>query len=182
MFKLKKRLLLMISVAFFVAITCFIVLTGNYSAYAATTNSDESFNFTLVTDGAGEQHYSVAIKPAIKPNVEIVIIPEMYNGLYVEEIANNGFMSCANLTKVVLPTSIKKIGNNAFMNCAKLERVGLPSVESIGMNAFSMCPKLDRIFIPQTVKSVGANILRNNSNTIYVQKSEEEISSEWQST
>lgn len=166
----------------FLSIIAIVFLSTGITAFAAEIEDSSSYNFTIVTSSEGEQSYSVAIKTSAKPTVETVIIPNTYNGLPVTEIANNGFMSCANLKKVVLPTTLKKIGNNAFMNCAKLERISLPSIESIGMNAFAMCSMLDRTYIPNTVKSVGANIFRNNSNTVYVQSSAAEVNSEWQST
>jgi len=169
----------MIAVLFLSIISVVLLSTGT-TVFAAGIEDLSNFNFTILTSSAGEKSYSIAIKTSAKPTVETVIIPDTYNGLPVTEITNNGFMSCANLKKIILPISLKKIGNNAFMNCAKLERISLPSVESIGMNAFAMCPKLDRTYIPNTVKSVGANIFRNNSNTVYVQSSAAEVDSQWQ--
>lgn len=159
-----------------------VALSNKAVVKADGIESAESYTYSIVTNSKGEESYSVAIKSTAKPSVEIVVIPETHEGLKVTEIANNGFMSCANLKKVILPTTIEKIGNNAFMNCAKLERISLPSVESIGMNAFAMCPLLDRMYIPSSVKTVGANILRNNANTLYIQSSEEKVNSEWQTT
>lgn len=183
MLKTKKHSLIIgfITLIIFAAIGIASLFVTNVT-YAASIENTDNLNFTIVTGSGGEQSYSVAVKAAAKPTVETVIIPDTYNGLPVTEIANNGFMSCANLKKAVLPTTVKKIGSNAFMNCAKLERISLPGIESIGMNAFAMCPLLDRTYIPNTVKSVGANILRNNSNTVYVQSSIDEVNSEWQST
>ncbi|MCM1439741.1 MAG: leucine-rich repeat domain-containing protein, partial [Roseburia sp.] len=179
--KFTNILIGMIIILFMSIAGVLISVTGT-TAHAAETETTDHCNYTIVTDSNGEQGYSVAIKPAAKPSTEVVVIPDTYNGLPVIEIANNGFMSCTNLKKVVMPTSLRKIGNNAFMNCAKLDRVMLPCVESIGMNAFAMCPQLDKAFIPSTVKSVGANIFRNNSNTVYVQSSAEEVNLNWQST
>lgn len=181
----KKFLIGLLAVFFLSIIAIVFLLTGTATGTTASAegieNSD-SYTYSLVTNSDGEESYSVSIKASVKPTVETVIIPDTYNGLDVTEIANNGFMSCANLKKVILPTTLKRIGNNAFMNCAQLERISLPAIESIGMNAFAMCPKLDRTYIPNTVKSVGANILRNNSNTVYIQSSAAEVDTEWQST
>ncbi len=166
----------------FLVVAIFSLINLASVVYAETSADTNSYNFTLITNENGEQSYQVDIKATAKPTLETAIVPETYNGLNVTQIANNGFMSCEKLTKVVLPKTIKKIGNNEFMNCQQLERLGLPAVESIGTNAFALCSKLDRMFIPKSVKTVGANILRNNENTVYIQSSEDEINSQWQST
>lgn len=169
---------------FFVSFAiCFVIFMHNVSVVNATENlSQDKLQFTLITDANGEKSYKVAIKSTAKPSAETIIIPNTYNDLPVTEIADNGFMSCAKLTRVVLPTTIGKIGNNAFMNCQKLERVGLPAVTSIGNNAFALCPLLDRLFIPTTVTSVGTNILRNNANKVYVQSTIDFVNEKWQSS
>lgn len=183
MMKTKRMYLLLVAIAILIiAVTGIIYLSGSKIAHAAAIDNTDDYNFSIVSNENGEQSYSVSIKAAAKPSAETVIIPNTYNGLFVTEIANNGFTSCVNLKKVVLPTTIKKIGNNAFMNCAKLERISLPSIETIGMNAFAMCPTLDRIYIPNSVKTVGANILRNNANTVFIQSQADEVNAGWQST
>lgn len=182
MLKTKRHALIAAVITFIIATICLVSLFTANVAYAEDIEKLDNFNFTLLTNADGEQSYSVSIKATAKPTVEVAIIPETYNNLPVTEVANNGFMSCAKLKKVVLPTTIKKIGNNAFMNCAKLERIALPSIESIGMNAFAMCPLLDRVYIPNSVQTVGANILRNNANTVFIQSSAEYVGAEWQST
>ena len=46
-------------------------------------------------------------------------IPETYQGKAVTGIRAQAFHSCANLTSVVIPSSITSIGDNAFYNCRK---------------------------------------------------------------
>ncbi len=101
------------------------------------------------------------------------------NGLPVTEIADGGFMSCAKLKTVILPTYIRKIGKNAFANNASLQRVNLSRVKNIEANAFAMCPLLDKLFIPNSVENVGATILRNNAKSIYVQNSLNDVQTKW---
>lgn len=152
------------------------------SAKAEIISDEEDFTFTLVTNEAGESSYKIALRPAMRPYAEDVVIPETYKGLPVTEIATGGFMSCVNLRRVFLSENVETIGNNAFINCTNLQYVGLPNVETIGANAFAMCTSLKRLYIPATVQSVGANILRNNQNAVYIQNSEEEVSQLWDST
>ncbi len=154
---------------------------GAQPAHAETYNSADDYNFTLVTDSDGNSSYKVAIQATLRNSVTVAVVPDTYNGLPVTELANNAFMSCKLLTKVVLPKSITKIGNNAFINCSRLKLVHMPNVESIGATAFSMCSSLDRLYIPKTVKSVGANILRNNAKTVYVQSAAEDLGEGWSS-
>lgn len=152
------------------------------TARAETYGSEGDYTFTLVTDGEGNSSYKVAIKTTLRNTVTVAIVPDAYNGLPVTELANNAFMSCKNLTKVVLPKSVTKIGTNAFINCSQLKAVHMPSVEEIGATAFSMCSSLDRLYIPKTVKKVGANILRNNAKTVFVQSAAADLGDGWSST
>ncbi len=152
------------------------------TASAAGVEPYENLNFTQVTDGEGNKSYSVGIKAAFRPTAEIVIIPETYQDLPVTAISNNGFMSCKKLERVLLPQSIRQIGNNAFMSCPLLKRISIPNVETIGANAFANSTGLKDLFIPKSVTYVGAYALRNYANTVYIQKNEEDISRQWDSS
>lgn len=179
----KQRNLIVCILVSLVLLAGIILLIPNIkSANAETIESNDKLNFTQITNEDGELSYKVAVKPAYRSSVEFIVVPETYNGLAVTEVAANGFVSCAKLTKVILPETVRVLGINAFMNCAKLKFVSMPCVESIGTNAFGMCMALDRLFIPETVMEVGSNILRNNSNTVYVQSSVEVIDIMWSST
>lgn len=136
------------------------------TAFAAADESSPDFVFTLITNENGEQEYKVALDATERPTVEKIIIPDTWNGLPVTEIADGGFMSCAKLKTVILPSYIRKVGKNAFANNASLQRVNLSQVKDIDANAFAMCPLLDKLFIPDSVENVGATILRNNANSI----------------
>ncbi len=152
------------------------------TAHAETYDSEGDYTFTLVTDAEGNSSYKAAIKTTLRNTATIAIVPDTYNGLPVTELANNAFMSCKKLTKVVLPKSVTKIGTSAFINCSQLKAVHMSGVVEIGATAFSMCSSLDKLFIPKTVKKVGANILRNNANTVLVQSAAEDLGDGWSST
>ena len=179
--KQKKLLICILALLFLVASA--ILLTNNImKAKADDNNLTSDFNFTQITNSAGEPAYKVALNSAAKVSAETIIVPNTYEGLPVTEIADNGFGASSKLTVVALPSSIEKIGNNAFANCKVLKHVSMPKVKTIGNNAFAMCPSLERMYFPQSITSVGTNILRNNSNEIYIQRSENEISNLWNST
>lgn len=56
---------------------------------------------------------------------------------YVEEIAREAFRNNAELTKVIIPPSVKKIGIRAFFGCSNLVAVnGLEGLEQIEATAF----------------------------------------------
>lgn len=182
--KTTKILFLSFLVTFFVAVACLLGLSYQpaNTASAATIESYDNLDFKSVTNADGSQSYSVSLKVAYRKTAEHVVVPNTYNGFPVTEIAASGFMSCTKLIKVTLPKSVVTIGKNAFMNCTSLEHIAMPGVETIGDNAFAMCTKLERLYFPLSVKSVGSTILRNNSNTIYLQGSQDEIDKLWSST
>lgn len=164
----------------------FIISVSVNSVYAAPAvysdaENESKYTFTEVIDEEGNSSYKIALRTALRASIQVVVVPDNYNGKTVTEIASNGFMSCAKLKKVVLPKSVKKIGKNAFINCKVLEKIALPGVEYIEDNAFSMCSSLNNVFIPKTVNYVGTTAFRNNSNRLYVQKSAAEVENEWSS-
>ncbi len=178
----QKNIIICILVALFLSVGILILTPKAKIAGAETMAPNDNYNFTQVTNEDGETSYKVAIKPAYRSQVEFVVVPETYRGKPVTEVAANGFMSCAKLTKVILPSTLKAVGNNAFMNCLKLKHVSMPNVEKIGSNAFGMCSSVERLFIPNSVTEVGSNILRNNANKVYVQSSAEVVNNLWSST
>lgn len=164
----------------------FIISVSVNSVYAAPAvysdaENESKYTFTEVIDEEGNSSYKIALRTALRASIQVVVVPDNYNGKTVTEIASNGFMSCTKLKKVVLPKSVKKIGKNAFINCKVLEKIALPGVEYIEDNAFSMCSSLNNVFIPKTVNYVGTTAFRNNSNRLYVQKSAAEVENEWSS-
>lgn len=73
-----------------------------------------------------------------------------------ESIHDYAFANIAELTKVVLPSTVKAIGNYAFYYCKNLESVTLrEGVESIGQYGFSYCNVLSDIKLPSTLKTLG---------------------------
>lgn len=166
----------------------FIISVSVNSVYAAPAvysdaENESKYTFTEVIDEEGNSSYKIAIRSALRTSLKVAIIPETYNNAPVTEIANNGFYMCTKLEKVYIPKSVIKIGKNAFYKCKALDIVLMPhNINSIGEKAFSDCSSLDRLFIPNSVNNVGASAFNNVEAKLYIQKSREQVSSEWEST
>lgn len=187
--KLKRRNLVIVLIVLIIAmIGSFIISVSVNSVYAAPAvysdaENESKYTFTEVIDEEGNSSYKIAIRSALRTSLKVAIIPETYNNAPVTEIANNGFYMCTKLEKVYIPKSVIKIGKNAFYKCKALDIVLMPhNINSIGEKAFSDCSSLDRLFIPNSVNNVGASAFNNVEAKLYIQKSREQVSSEWEST
>lgn len=70
-----------------------------------------------------------------------VEVPNSLGGCPVTKIGPNAFDSCAGITTINLPETVREIGKEAFRACAGLEAVYLPpAVKAIGADAFAGCP------------------------------------------
>lgn len=66
--------------------------------------------------------------------------------LNVTEIGDSAFFGCRALSRVTLPSSLKRIGSHAFGSCAALTDISIPSgLTDIGDSPFSSCSKLNYI-------------------------------------
>ncbi len=73
----------------------------------------------------------------------------------VEEIGQNAFSYCKNITEVDIPDSVTEIGIYAFDYCTSLTDVNIPnSVTEIGIYAFYKCSGLTDVNIPESVKYI----------------------------
>ena len=64
----------------------------------------------------------------------------------IEEIGDQAFFGCSNLSSVALPESISKIDLEAFLGCSSLTSLTIPKgVVTIGQGAFSGCSKLSKL-------------------------------------
>ena len=69
----------------------------------------------------------------------------------VETIIDSAFRSCASVTSIEFPDSVKSIKQNAFLSCtnAKSIRFGDNSkLESIAIGAFNWCSNLSMVYLP----------------------------------
>lgn len=85
-------------------------------------------------------------------NLTSIIIPES-----VTVIPDQCFHSCHSLSNIILHDKIKTLGNYAFQAC-NLTSISLPNkLTSIGSDCFSMNSKLTDITIPNSVRTIGQN-------------------------
>lgn len=76
----------------------------------------------------------------------------------VRYIGRRAFEACIGLTSVTIPNSVRSIGESAFSDCTSLTSVTIPnSITSIGQNTFYNCRKLKSITIPYPVTNIGVN-------------------------
>ncbi|MBR2971287.1 MAG: leucine-rich repeat protein [Clostridia bacterium] len=120
----QKRLLFAIITVLFVGVISATLLT------ACEDNADytEGLKFTINEDRAS---YSVAgIGDATDTDI---VIPSVYNGKPVTEIALSAFSERTEITSVVVPYSVTTIGNSAFSYCDSLKSVTISNrVTKIG--------------------------------------------------
>ena len=97
-----------------------------------------------------------------------IVIPSVYNGKPVTEIAEEAFKGKTDITSVKIPDSIVTIGVNAFSECFRLENVLFgdnSQLTSIGAGAFSgaidRCSALTEITIPSSVIVIGERAFMN---------------------
>ena len=77
-----------------------------------------------------------AAKTSISGQIEVPSHVRKGTVVYiVNEVADDGFKDCSEMTSITLPETIKTISSGAFVNCTKLTNMAIPSsVESIEAN------------------------------------------------
>ena len=112
--------------------------------------------YTINTNGEITPVTIFNIKSAMINNPNAKISLDLSNTTGLQEIDNEAFSECYNLTNIILPNSITTIGDSAFHNCYNLKSIIIPySVTSIGDSTFSDCSSLKSITIPNSVTSIG---------------------------
>ncbi|MGF7108529.1 leucine-rich repeat protein [Treponema pedis] len=95
-----------------------------------------------------------------KPKGKLVIPRNIY-GKDIENIGENAFKDCTDLTEVVIEEGIKTIGKNAFSGCKELLKITIPNtVTKIVEQVFFQCKKLASIELPK-VTEIGDRAFAN---------------------
>lgn len=121
------------------------------------TKPDRKMVFCLAGNPAGTftvpQGIAVIGERAFTIAAEItkIILPDS-----VREIEREGFSSCGNVEEIVFSPGLETIGERAFYNMTGLKEIVLPEgLAVIGDEAFAGCSGLAEILIPESVESIG---------------------------
>ena len=69
----------------------------------------------------------------------------------IQEIGENSFKNCKNLTSITIPDSVTNIARFAFYNCENLHTAGLDVLETVPYCAF-MFADLETLELPNAVR------------------------------
>ncbi len=68
----------------------------------------------------------------------------------IDVIAENTFIDCISVRKIIVSEGVKAIDSFAFSECTALEEVVLPeSVTQIGLSIFFQCRNLKKVVVPE---------------------------------
>jgi hypothetical protein len=71
-------------------------------------------------------------------------------------VADYAFLSCKNLTSLILGNSVRTIGDRAFYGCENMNSINFPdSLTSIGYSAFFGCSSLTSVDLSYSITTIG---------------------------
>lgn len=138
-----------------------LTIPNTLTGFNGNTFGDYLTNITVKEDNpnyvkVGKVLYTKDKKEVVLAEKDLAGELTIENG--AETVNDYAFANVAELTKVVLPSTVKAIGNYAFYYCKNLENVTLrEGVESIGQYGFSYCNVLSDIKLPSTLKKFEAS-------------------------
>lgn len=141
-------------------LTAATLICSTATTWAQTTFTKGDFKYTVIegTNVSVSKAQNADISGLLWFNTEVSYNDVIYK---VTEIGESAFINCSEITKVIIPSGIKKIGGYAFDWCKKMTEVTIPSsVTSIGDFAFYQCSGLTEVTIPSSVKTIGASAFR----------------------
>ena len=122
----------------------------NISATCSVTVNDPYKDYTFETIG------NTCTLVAYTGTATTVEIPSEYNNKPVTAIGEKAFYDCAQITKIILPDTIKEIGVEAFGYCISLTEIQIPACIRLREMAFVGCTSLSKITLPNGLVSIGA--------------------------
>ena len=147
---MKKSILLLLLMLLPMAANAKVLIDGIYYEIGGDTatvvSSSTKYSGDIIIPDTISYHGSQYLVTAIEGGVY------MYGG---------AFRSCSELTKVILPNTLKTIGGYAFNGCSALTELTIPNtVTYIGDRAFMDCSSLTNMIIPDSVTYLGESSLR----------------------
>lgn len=92
-------------------------------------------------------------KPDVLRNITKIVLPYT-----IKSIGKSAFWGCENLTEINIPDSVEEIHDSAFFNCESLKSLTLPdSVKKIDSSAFTGCESLVQINLPNGITEIASN-------------------------
>ena len=91
---------------------------------------------------------------------------DLSNARSLTTIGNNAFHNCSNLSKAILPISLKELGIGVFKFSNNLSSVNFESLinlKIISSDAFSSCSLTGDLVIPSSVTTIGSDAFSNNT-------------------
>ena len=143
-----KKLIPIIAIA---AVAVIAVVIGIFAFGSATPAYSEGLEFRSNGDGTCAW---VGIGTCIDTEI---YVPDKNGEETVTSVAGDTIDYYAeNVTKIVLPKTIKTIEDSAFARARQIKKIELnEGLESIGENAFYGCESLENVKFPSTLKSIG---------------------------
>ena len=145
----KRYLIIFIIAIFILSITSVVLATDVHTTTSIINGVTVKWEYNI---DKSNQIIDLKCTNSTEPTGNITI-PATLDGLNVVSLGNGAFSGATNITKVVIPSSIKKIAKNSFLKCTGLTAVELGSVEEINEAAFADCTGLTSVKIPKTLKS-----------------------------
>ncbi|MBR1631761.1 MAG: leucine-rich repeat domain-containing protein [Paludibacteraceae bacterium] len=133
---------------------------GAYAFMGCAMLRDVALPQTLHDIGVGALN-GTSVDHVLQTDSIFVFLPRGYQGCYevrdgIAHVAPSAFDSCASLTCVVLPPTVRTIGGNAFAHAPRLSCVNLPGgLVSIGEYAFAKTPSLSSLTLPPSLRTLG---------------------------
>ncbi len=151
------------------------ILEAGYSEEAPRYYSIDTKKtlFSYYNNGDGLTVYQYDAKENVTGTF---IIPEAIEGKKVTKIDTyfSKGSGLSEVTKIVLPDTVKTIGEDAFYDCKKMTSINLPpSLETLEGYAFASCVSLKNITIPSKLTALGEDPFFNCTSLmdIYVYES-----------
>lgn len=122
-------------------------------------------DYTLAVTG-GEKNDNIPYNFYYSGIVNIpATVPFHGHDYKVVAIDDDAFLTCINVSYIVLPSTLKHIGKKAFLFCQGLSSLTLPEgLISIDDEAFYECDKLESLVLPKSLSEIGVRTFSHCDN------------------